>query len=548
MLISLDIDNFAIIDHLDINFENGLNIITGQTGAGKSILLGALGLLSGDKADTSTLLNPEKNCVIEASFKINSYGLQDFFEKNELDYSDTITIRRLIAPTGKHRAFVDDQPVTQTTLKELSEKLIDIHSQHQSLLLSHRDFQTKIIDSVAGQLELVDQYKILYNSLKIKEKERAKLKVEQEAKAKQRDYLQFSVDQIDELKIQQGELEELENELSMLTHAADITESLSMVHGLADEPDQGFMALLYKALNEVSHIKKHYPPLEEFHQRLNSCYIELKDLDSDCCDMIEKVEVNPARREMLEKRIDIINSLFHKHSISTEEELVALKDGMENELWQMTISDNRLDDLAREIKLLTTTITDKSTQLTAGRKKAIPTIERHTIEMMKSLGIKDANFIIELTSCQLDVMGADQVRFLFSANAVAQPQPIEKVASGGEISRLMLALKGLVSKSVSLPTVIFDEIDTGVSGSIADKMGEIISQMSKTMQVINITHLPQVASKGEHHYYVYKDSGTHIIKLSPQERVERIAEMLSGANITDAARTQAKELLAQQTN
>lgn len=544
MLTSLHIENYAIIESLDISFERSLNIITGQTGAGKSILLGALGLLSGSKADASMLLDSSKNCVIEGVFDIASYDMRDFFAANEVDYEDVITIRRLIAPSGKHRAFVNDLPVTQTFLKELSERLIDIHSQHQSLLLSHQDFQIKILDSVAAQLEVVASHRRGFALWKTKQKEYAKLVEQASENEKRKEFLEYHIEEIENLKLHDGEVKALEQELEVLTHASDIAQSVGAAHAMGDDADSGYLTLLYRSLGQISSVKKFYAPLDELYERLNSAYIELKDLGGEFFDIIEKMEVNPIRKEQIEGRLDAINGLCHKHQKSTEAELVALKEQMNEELWDMTLGDSKIDALRAEILKIEVSLKDLSYRITQGRRKAIPQIEKHTTEMMQSLGIKDAVFKVNIEQCEMGMSGSDGVRFMFSANAVSSPQPIEKVASGGEISRLMLALKGIVSRSVSLPTVIFDEIDTGVSGAIADRMGDIFSDMGKTMQVINITHLPQVASKGNHHFYVYKDSGTHIKKLDNAERVERIAEMLSGANITDAARTQAKELLA----
>lgn len=546
MLTSLQIENYAIIESLDINFEPSLNTITGQTGAGKSILLGALGLLSGAKADASALLDNQKNCVVEGTFDISRYEMQDYFAANDVDYSDSITIRRVIAPTGKHRAFVDAQPVTQTFLKELSERLIDIHSQHQSLLLAHQDFQLKILDSVASQLEVVASHRRGFALWKAKNKELAKLKADALENEKRKEFLEHHVEEILSLKLQPGEMTALEDELRVLTHAADIAESVGAAHAMGDDAESGYLMLLHRSLGQLSSVKKYYAPLEELYERLNSTYIELKDLGGEFYDIVEKMEVNPARKEKIESRLDTINALFHKHGKSSEAELLELKEQLDEELWQMTVGENSIEALVAEIAKIEKSLNDLSARITNGRQKAIPQIEKHTTEIVKSLGIKDAVFTISINPCEMGASGSDVVCFLFSANAISAPQPIEKVASGGEISRLMLALKGIVSKSVSLPTVIFDEIDTGVSGAIADKMGDIISTMGKTMQVINITHLPQVASKGDHHFFVYKDSnsGTHIKKLDVAEREERIAEMLSGANITDAARTQARELLS----
>lgn len=544
MLRNLIIENYAIIDHLDIKFENGLNIITGQTGAGKSILLGALGVLAGDKVDAAALLDKEKNAVVEAVFEVGNYRLQGLFKQNEIDYADMITIRRIVSPSGKSRAFIDDVPVTQTTLKEFANKLIDIHSQHQSLLISHSDFQIKIIDSVAKQIEFVEKYRAEFLNLRTLERQKKRLLEQNDQNAKRKEFLTYMTDEIEALNVKIGETATLDEELKALTYASEITESLSAAYGMLDEEERGVVVNLKRAVTNLHDAVKHSAIIEPLYERLNSAYLEIKDINEEIQDVAYKIELNPARLQEVEERLDAINSVLHKHGCDNESELMELYAKMSEELEQLNMSEGDIDKLTAGIAKLGVEIDQMASQISQTRAKTIPLIEQHTVRIMNQLGIKDTRFVVELKECELNESGRNSLDFLFSANAVSQPMPIAKVASGGEIARLMLALKGIVSKSVKLPTIIFDEIDTGVSGSIADKMGEIISFMGTQMQVINITHLPQVASKGEHHFYVYKDKKTSIKKLNPTERVEKIAEMLSGAIITDAAREQAKQLLS----
>lgn len=543
MLSNLTIDNYAIIDHLEINFESGLNIITGQTGAGKSILLGALGVLGGCKSDSGVLLDKAKNAVIEGVFEVGNYNLRQLFKQHEIDYADKITIRRIIGVNGKSRSFIDDVPVTNIVLKDFADKLIDIHSQHQSLLISHSDFQIKIIDSVGKQVEFVEKYKTEYLNLHALETKKRRIEQMKEQSSQRRDYLQHQVDQIEELKIKIGEFETLDNEHKSLLHASEITQSIGSAYGFLDDEERGVLLNLKRSLGYVSDAARHSALIDPLYDRLNSAYIDIKDVCQELQDVAYKIELNPDRLAEVEQRLDAINSVTFKHDCRNEAELMEVYTKMSEELEELNSGPENIDKLNQMIAQSQAKVNEMAEIISQTRAKAIPTIEQHTVRIMNQLGIKDTRFIVKCDDCQLSETGKNAVDFLFSANVVAEPMPIGKVASGGEIARLMLALKGIVSKSVKLPTIIFDEIDTGVSGGIADKMGEIISFMGTQMQVINITHLPQVASKGEHHFYVYKDKQTSIKKLSPTERIEKIAEMLSGANITDAAREQARQLL-----
>ncbi|MEG2478787.1 MAG: DNA repair protein RecN [Mucinivorans sp.] len=544
MLKQLTIRNYAIIENLEIEFDKGLNIITGETGAGKSILLGALGLLSGAKVESGVVGESSKPCLVEGVFTTQGYGLEEFFEANDLDFATEITIRRVING-GKSRAYIDEQPINISLLKELSDKLIDIHSQHQSLLLSHVDFQTRILDAVSLSLTEVELYRQQYKELKNRQNELARLQERSAETSKRRDYLQYQLDELLEANLESGQSETMEAELHALTHAEEIAQGLNFATQALDNDESGILSSLKTTIGQLQHIKEHIAPVQELCVRLNTCYLELKDISCEAASLLENVAINPTRAQWIEERLGTIYSLCRKHNLKNDTELLNFARQIDSELLELSDSDEHIEKLKAHINELESSATKLAAVIDCRRRETAPTIEHHTQNTLAELGIKNAVFRIEISDTErLTPTGKNGIRFLFSANEGMAPQNIEQVASGGEISRLMLSLKGLVSKSVQLPTIIFDEIDTGVSGSVADCMGRIIWNMSSTMQVINITHLPQVASKGNHHFFVYKNKGTHIKKLTPQERLEHIASMLSGSEVTDAARAQAAALLS----
>ena len=550
MLKSLSIQNYALISNLCIEFKPGLSTITGETGAGKSILLGALSLILGQRADITVLLNKEKKCIVEVQFDISNYDLQSVFENLDLDFENITTLRREINLNGKSRAFINDKPVNLNSLQIIGLRLIDIHSQHQNLELSNNQFQLHVIDTVAKQTEKVKQYKILFLQLNQLQKEYDELIKEVNKSKSDVDYFQFQFNQLEEAKLIENEQEELEKELEILNHAEDIKTTLqSTSHTLSGDGPSILNALKeIKQLNEK--IKNYLSEADEIISRLDSSYIELNDLNREIELLNDRIDHNPERLQIINDRLDLIYSLQQKHRVNSSLELINIKNELEKKLSNINTFDTQLEKLKTKIEEQKDLVYVQANEISKNRIKAIPEIETKVIKLLQQLGIPNAKFSIKqrvLHEAGKD--GIDEIIFLFSANKFAEEQELSKVASGGEISRLMLSLKSLITQNSFMPTIIFDEIDAGVSGEIADKMGNIIKNMSASMQVINITHLPQIASKGESHYLVYKIdadqiTSTKIKLLNPEERINEIAKMLSGEELTEAALSNARELLA----
>lgn len=550
MLKSLLVKNYALINHLDIQFHRGFSIITGETGAGKSILLGALGLILGQRADTGVLHDKSGKCIVEGVFDLTNYDLKSFFEENDIDFEKITTIRREITESGKSRAFINDTPVTLNQLRDLTGKLVDIHSQHETLLLSDSLFQMDVLDVLAGVSTDLVGYRKVYNDLRATEKKYAQLLNESRQAASDLDYFQFQLNQIEEGNLRAGEQEELEEEQKALLHAGEIQQNLSLASGLLSEGDASILTMLKESLTSLQKIQNFYAKAEPLAQRLNSSLIELKDIAGEVDKLASMVEIDPNRLEAVNERLDLIYSLQQKHKVGSVEELIAIRDDLKIKLAHIYSYDEEIEKTSRKLEELMKEVSEKSSVISGKRKQVIPSMEEKVMDILRNLGIPNAVFRVSVSE-QPDytIHGKDKIVYLFSANKQSVPMELSKVASGGELSRVMLSLKSLVSESRLLPTIIFDEIDAGVSGEIADKMGNILRKMSHGIQLVNITHLPQVASKGDNHYLVYKQDNekatyTHIKQLSGEERVLEIARMLSGEELTDAAIRNARELMS----
>ena len=549
MLQHLRIQNFALIEETEVDFSKGLTVITGETGAGKSILLGALGLTLGNRADVGSLHDKTKKCVIEAKFNIKAYQLQTFFEEQELDFEEVTTIRREITPEGKSRAFINDTPANLSILKELGERLIDIHSQHETLLLKETNFQFELVDAFAQTTVLFSDYKKQFSALQKLRKQLEELTNQEVQAKKELDYFQFQFNELDEANIKVGEQLHLEEESETLENAEFIKSNLSKssiaING-GDENILSSLALIKQQLQSVSKFGKHF---SELYERINSVYIELKELANDLDGAEGEVVYNNARLEEVNAQLDKLNRLLKKHGVSSEEDLLKIKEDIENKLLQFSSLELQIEKTTKEINAAEKLCKALAVDLSDKRKKSLTNIEQNIKTMLGSLSMGNAQFKIELTAQkELSTNGLDLISFLFTANKGADFKELHKTASGGELSRLMLCIKALLAERTALPTIIFDEIDTGVSGDVADKIGIILLAMGKTLQVITITHLPQMASKGLNHLFVYKsdtkDKTTSSIKvLNKEERISEIAKMLSTGNPTETALKNAKELL-----
>jgi DNA repair protein RecN (Recombination protein N) len=549
MLAKLFVQNYALIKELDVEFENGLTIITGETGAGKSILLGALSLILGTRADTTVLLNKNEKCVVEGTFRIDEYDLTDFFASNELDFEPFTTLRREINPAGKSRAFINDTPVTVNLLKDLGDHLIDIHSQHQTLMLSDNSFQMNIIDSFAGTGKLKNDYRQSYLKFLALKKEFAGLKEQSDKNRSDLEYFRFQFSQLEEAGLKPGEQSELEAEQELLGHAEEIKTALSGSAKLLTEDDTSILSMLREVKSNIGRIRSFLPDGDDLLKRAESSLIELDDLAREIEKLAFSIEADPLRLKLVSERLDSLYSLMQKHRVNNLDELFSKKEEISNLINSITGSDERLTVLESLLEAETEKLKLISGEMSKMRRDVLDEIESKITDILKQLGMPNARFRISLSQMRdFTPSGIDQADFLFSANKQIAPENLAKTASGGELSRVMLSLKSLLTKNNNLPTIIFDEIDAGVSGEVADKVGQILSGMGKYMQVVNITHLPQVASRGTRHYHVYKDDTadstfTRVKLLSPEERILEVARLLSGSEVTETAIRNAKELL-----
>lgn len=549
MLRNLHIENYALIDRLDLTFDEGFSVITGETGAGKSILLGALSLILGQRADNRVLMEGADKCITEATFHIQAYGLQPFFDENDLEFDPEICIiRRELFSNGKSRAFVNDSPVSLNILKDLSGRLIDIHSQHQNLLLGNNAFQRDIIDAVAGSSNLLGSYMLAFSRYKELQSNLKKLEDKALKAREEEDYLRFQLEQLVGASLEDGEQDALEAEWEILTHSEEIKQGLGKIFTLLDEEEHGVITALKTALNQSEHLLKVYPKVQEAVERIRNSYLDLKDLSRELEVLLHDVEVNPARMEQISQRLNVLFSLQQKHHVKNTTDLIALRDEFAEKLGFIESFDSNITEVKNQLAQAEATAKDLADELTAKRLSVMPIIESRLVDQLIHLGIPKAVLQLNATRKSLEMDGQDQIAFLFSANAQTSPQPIERIASGGEISRIMLCIKSLIAEFTSLPTLLFDEIDTGVSGEIAHKMGEIMKSIAEKRQVLCITHLPQIAVKGKKHFKVLKTEQkgktlTRVNTLNPDERLTEIALMLSGANLTDAAIRNARQLL-----
>ena len=553
MIQNLKIQNYALIKHLDIDFEKGMSVLTGETGAGKSIIIGALGLLMGQRADTKTIREGEQKCIIEGTFilpeKKDNLRQALWFDEMDIEYDTQCIIRREINVNGKSRTFINDTPAQLNQLKELASWLIDIHSQHENLLLRNDDFQRDIVDAVAGNGELVRQYEKEYKNYKKLLNDLQQLTEQKENYDRTYDYVKFQYDQLEQAHLQPDELEALETEQQQLEHTEDILSALSTAISLLDYEESGVCQALKECVNRLKHVEHYLPSLPQLKQRLDSSSIEINDILSELTSLQEHTSFDPERLQIVEERIDLINNLLQKHHVQDTKQLLELKEQFAQTLEEHDNFDERLNMLNKQLAEQKKQLSSLANQLTGSRKKACPTIVAQVEKDLKTLGIQHARIEIRITPlADFTGSGIDDVRIFFAANKNQTLRPAQEIASGGEIARLMLCLKSITTQQQAIGTIVFDEVDTGVSGEVASNMGEIMRAMSEHRQVIVITHLPQIAAKGQQHYKVYKQDGetmteTHIKRLNNDERIEELAHLLSGDTLTQAALDNAKALL-----
>lgn len=551
MLQSIHIQNYALIDRLDIDFTSGFSVITGETGAGKSIILGAIGLLLGQRADVKAIKNGASKCVVEAKFRIATYDMEAFFEENDIEYEpEECIIRRELSANGKSRAFINDTPASLAQMKVLGERLIDVHSQHQNLLLNKEGFQLNILDILAQDDKQLADYHRLYTTYKQVSRELEEFIAQAEKSRQDEDYIRFQLEQLEDADLKEGEQTSLEQEAETLSHAEDIKAGLYKAGQLIDGDESGGLSLVKEAMQTLQSVSRVYTPAQEWGERLNSCYIELKDISREISGAQEEVEFNPARLDFVNERLNLIYNLQQKHRVDSVEALIELTDKYRNQLNTITSFDETIAKLNKRKEDLYAQVLAQAAVLTECRSRSARQIEEQMQALLIPLGMPNVRFAVEMTTRkEPDAKGMDSVTFLFSANKNGTLQNVASIASGGEIARVMLSLKAMIAGAVKLPTIIFDEIDTGVSGSIAEKMALIMQDMGKqNRQVISITHLPQIAARGIAHYKVYKEdtetgTNSHIRLLTREERVREIANMLSGSTLTEAALNNARALL-----
>lgn len=551
MLRSLYIQNYALIEKLDIGFETGFSVITGETGAGKSIILGAIGLLLGQRADVKAIRQGASKCVIEARFDISAYNMRSFFDENELEYDDECILRREVQSSGKSRAFINDTPASLSIMRELGEQLIDVHSQHQNLLLNQEGFQLNVLDILAHNEHALEYYHTLYKEWKQVERELAELTSLAEQSKSDEDYIRFQLEQLEEARLCEGEQEELEREAETLSHAEEIKAGLYRVEQSFSSDEGGLLSGLKECLNALHSIQKVYQPATELADRVESSYIDLKDISQEIASCQESVSFDPVRLEEVNERLNLIYSLEQKHHVKTVGELLALSEEYQKRLAAITSYDDRIAELIVRKESAYKKVKEQAEVLTKVRQTIAVEVEKQLAVRLVPLGMPNVRFKVDMgLKKEPGMQGEDTVNFLFSANKNGTLQSISSVASGGEIARVMLSIKAMIAGAVKLPTIVFDEIDTGVSGEIADRMADIMQEMGDCRrQVISITHLPQIASRGRIHYKVYKqdndtETNSHIRRLTSEERVEEIAQMLSGATLTEAALSNARSLLS----
>ena len=550
MLQQLYIKNFTLIDELNIELHPGFSVITGETGAGKSIILGAIGLLLGQRADSKSIKQGADRCVIEAHFDLSRYDLKPFFDENDIEYDDHDTIiRRELTAAGKSRAFINDTPVALTMLKELGDQLMDIHSQHQNLLLNKQDFQLNVVDILASDSKELEAYQQSFANYQQKTKELNQLREEIERNRQNADFLQFQFEELEAAHLVEGEQEELEQQSETMSHAEDIKTALYEADNALNGDEYGVVSQVKSAYNALNGISKVMPKTAELTERLDSCRIELKDIAEEVSQLLERTDFDPAELENINNRLDRLYELEKKYHAESVEELIEQRDSLKQKLSHIENSDEAVSEMEKEVAKLRSLCAQRAEAISKMRQATAQQMRKQLAQRLEALGMPHARFDVSITQTELGKNGQDNVAFLFSANTSTPLQPVSQVASGGEIARVMLSLKAMISGAVKLPTIIFDEIDTGVSGKIAEKMAQIMQEMGRTeRQVISITHLPQIAALGSHHYRVSKEetkNGTvsQMTELTSEERITEIAQMLSGSDVTQAAIDNAKQLL-----